>query len=95
MLKPITQRLDVTFGLTYLMDLIVGAGGTSVQNNGNSSSTYYVPNESKFIGGFAPEIGIRYEFWQKKYVYFGLISHQILSEDARSFTLSLQLLTLI
>lgn len=95
LLKPINQSLDVTFGFTYLMDLIIGAGGTSTQNNGNSSSTYYVPKHSRFIGGFAPEFGFRYEFWQKKYLYMGLISHQILREDSRSYTLSIQLLTWI
>ena len=77
------------------MNLIIGAGGTSVQNNGNSTSTYYVPEESKFTGGFVPEIGVRYEFWRAKYIYIGVQSHHPLDEDARSFSISLNLLTWI
>jgi len=94
-LKPISQQLDFSFGATYLMKLLIGSGGTSTQNNGNSTSTYFVPKEYRFIGGFAPELGIRYEFWKKRYLYLGLIPHQVLSDEARSYTLSLQLMTWI
>ena len=95
LLTPLTTTFDFIYGATYLMNLIVGAGGTSVQNNGNSSSTYYVPEESRFTGGFAPEVGVRYEFWRAKYIYFGVLGHQVFDADARSFTLSLNLQTWI
>ena len=95
LLTPLTASFDFIYGATYLMNLIVGAGGTSVQNNGNSSSTYYVPSESRFTGGFVPEIGMRYEFWRAKYFYFGILGHQLLDEDARSFTLTFNFQTWI
>jgi hypothetical protein len=95
LLNPITDSFDIIYGGTYLMNLIVGAGGTSVQNNGTSSSTYYVPEESKFVAGFIPEVGVRYEFWRAKYIYLGVLTHHLFDDDARSFTLSLNLLTWI
>ena len=95
LLYPFTEKVDFIFGSTYLATLIVGSGGTSVQGNGESSSTYYVPEESKLIGGFAPEVGIRYEFWRAKYIYLGAIVHQILDTDAQSFTVSLSFMTWI
>ena len=94
-LYPYTQRLDFVFGSTYLASLIRGAGGTSVQGNGNSTSTYYVPEKSKFIGGFAPEVGLRYEFWRAKYINIGLIGHQIFKSNSRSFTVSIGIMSWI
>ena len=95
LLTPITNSFDFIYGTTYLMNLIVGAGGTSVQNNGTSSSTYYVPEESRFIGGFVPEVGIRYEFLRAKYAYLGLLTHHLFDDAARSFSVSINLLTWI
>ncbi len=95
LLYPISQNFDLIYGSTYLMNLIVGAGGTSLQNNGNSTSTYYVPEESRFIGGFVPEIGVRYEFFRTKYIYLGILTHHPFDDSARSFTLSLNLVTWI
>ena len=95
LLWPVYEQVDLIFGTTYVGNVIVGAGGTSVQGNGNSTSQYYVPKKSRFIGGLVPELGIRYEFLRAKYIYFGILTHQILDKDAKSFSLSLNLMTWI
>lgn len=56
------EGLEWKAGIVLHQMKIVGKGGTTVLNNGNSSKTFYLPDSTKTVNTVEAELGLAYPF---------------------------------